>query len=785
VSGSLGAVALALVVLLSAGGYLLMSAAIRGDRRAAARRSANADSDRAQALLQRASAYVAGLSQLLAKEAAPGQQRFAFLAETTSASFGLVDALWIQAHSGSLVARYATTLSPGSDVSSFRTLVSPIVGRTVVFGVNATRLGSLSGQAGFYLLQSGRFGNRPGSSGYLAVFVPRGWMTLSLGADPRQLAVRLDGQPLEGRLRGPPAATVGFQALGQSWQVAVPLAAPTDLQATLPWIALSWPIVAAILVLVVSSAIARRRRAERAVERIFDLSLDMLCIAGYDGFFKNVNPAFAQTLGYSSEELLTKPFFEFVHPDDHQRTRQVYEALLHGRDVSRFENRYIRRDGSECWLEWNVRPGPGERVMYGAARDVTERRRSEEQVRQAQAALKASRDQLRRLADEQAALRRVATLVARGVSPTEVFDAVTSEMRGLLRAQTTSLLRYGRHSTATVLASDADQGMKFEIGKRFEVQDDSVSALVKRTGRSTGIIELSEASGETGRLLRELGQRYAAGAPIVVEGELWGVIGASWGQQPHRSADVEGRMTQFTGLVATAIANADSRVEIAASRARVVAAADETRRRIERDLHDGTQQRLVSLLVALRAANATIPPELGDLKRELAETERGLTSAVAELQEISRGIHPAILSKGGLRAALGALVRRARVPVDLAITIPERLPQAIEVAAYYFVSEGLTNASKHADASLVHVAVSSNESAVEILVSDDGVGGAEPTKGSGLTGLRDRVEALGGTVQIVSDRGQGTSLRATVPLDFAERPQRPSQGSVAGWSDTP
>ena len=227
-------------------------------------------------------------------------------------------------------------------------------------------------------------------------------------------------------------------------------------------------------------------------------------------------------------------------------------------------------------------------------------------------------------------------------------------------------------------------------------------------------------------------------------------------------------MSEFTELVATAIANAESRAELAASRARVVTAADETRRRIERDLHDGTQQRLVSLGLELRAAEALASPEQADLRAELSDAMRSLTGAVEELQEISRGIHPAVLSRGGLAPALKALARRSSVPVELRLDVGSRLPEHVEVASYYVVSEALTNAAKHARASALRVDAGTENGVVRLSISDDGVGGADPTAGSGLVGLRDRVEALGGDLSISSTPGKGTALHATIPIQPRE-----------------
>jgi PAS domain S-box-containing protein len=822
-----------------------------------------------------------------------------------------------------------------------------------------------------------------------------------------------------------------------------------------------------------------RPGAGRELEDLFNLSLDLLCIMTVDGYFKRVNPAFERTLGYTSEQLLSRPFFDFVHPEDLERTHEAMRVLARGEELHRFENRYICSDGSERWLQWNSRPGPEEGLVCGAARDVTESRER----------------------DEHAALRRVATLAAEGVPAFEVFDAVAAEIRQLLRADVTSLMRYEQDATVTVVAA-SDDGVEIAAGARLPLEGENIAALVRRTGRPAQM-GYRGASGTLAALLRECSVGWSVGAPIVVEGRIWGVVNAGWRQDQPAFSDTERRMTQFTELIATAIANAESRAglarlaseqaalrrvatlvacgaapeevfaavtdevgrvlsveyahlgryeldgtviflassgptdgvlpvgarltdggknvstlvfetgrparidsyanasgavavaarergvrssvatpitvqgslwgvvvvgssrepqlpadteprlasftelvatavanaesrtglarlaeeqaalrrvamlvargaapeevfaavtgevgrllgthlagmarynsddtvtvlatwaaegdhplvrgpwpleggdlastisrtgrpvriddyhgipgriaafvreelgigssvgspivvdgrlwgalfvhskqthqplprdtesrltgftelvatavanaesraELMASRARIVAAADETRRRIERDLHDGTQQQLVSLILELRAAEASEPSEVSELREQLARTARGLGGVLDELQEISRGIHPAILSKGGLERALRALARRSAVPVELDFDAKRRLPEHVEVAAYYVVSEALTNAAKHARASVVCVELEVRDTIVRLAIRDDGIGGAYPGHGSGLVGLSDRIEALGGTLHVTSPSGDGTTLRVAMPLD--------------------
>ncbi len=379
--------------------------------------------------------------------------------------------------------------------------------------------------------------------------------------------------------------------------------------------------------------------------------------------------------------------------------------------------------------------------------------------------LEASREKLGLLLEQQGALRRVATLIARGVSPTEVFDSVTAEVGRVLRAGSTRLLRYEPDGTTTVVAASSEPDVTIPVGTRLTLEGDNIAALVLRHGRPARMETLEGASGTVAALLRQLGIRSAVGAPVVVEGRVWGVMIAAWTQEVTVTEEDEIRIAEFTDLVATAIANAESRAQLAASRARVVAAGDEARRRIERDLHDGIQQRLVSLGLELRAVEAGVPPELEDLKAHLSRAAKGLAGVVEELQEVSRGIHPAILSKGGLGPALKALARRSAIPVELDARLTRRLPEPVEVAAYYVVSEALTNTAKHAQASVVRVTLDAQDSVLRLSVADDGVGGAEPGRGSGLIGLTDRVEALGGKVDIASAPGNGTSLLVTIPID--------------------
>jgi signal transduction histidine kinase len=376
-----------------------------------------------------------------------------------------------------------------------------------------------------------------------------------------------------------------------------------------------------------------------------------------------------------------------------------------------------------------------------------------------------SRAGLARLVDEQAALRRVATLVAQGAPAQELFTAVVDEVRQLFPVDVVAMGRYESDSTITPLAAWGGAIDQFLFGSRRSLGGENLLTTVFETGRPARMDDCADASGPLGTAAKETGLRSVVGTPIIVEGRLWGVVIAGSRLEQPMPADTEARLASFTELVATAIANAESRTALAASRARIVAAADDARRRIERDLHDRAQQRLVSLGLELRAVQAAVPPQLGELARGLSRVADGLTNVFDELREISRGIHPAILSERGLEPALRALGRRSARPVELKLHANRRLPEAIEVAAYYVVSEALTNAAKHAQASVVHVELEAPDAIVRLAISDDGIGGADPADGSGLVGLRDRVEALGGTIELTSPVGVGTTLLIKIPLE--------------------
>jgi PAS domain S-box-containing protein len=670
-------------------------------------------------------------------------------------------------------------------------------------------------------------------------------------------------------------------------------------------------------------------QSETELEEFFDLSIDPLSIIGFDGEFKRVNAAFMRLLGFTKPELFSRTALDIIHPDDVGPAREALAQLAEGQDLVGFESRVVCADGSVRWLEWNTRSMPERGVLYSVGRDTTERRRVDAELREAQRSLEASHDELRvlaeeqaalrrvatlvaqglpsdalfsavcdeveglagadistvvrfetdgtvtlmgthtarhpvgarleldpdfivaevhrtgraarfdtddpaapgmpevvraervrsalaspivvegelwgaittgsrerplaagmerrladftelvataiansesreglrQLADEQAALRRVATLVAQGASPSAVLEAVAAEMERALGADGAMLLRYEPDEEVTVVARRLPNSRALPPGTRFSHEGHSVSSMVRRTGRPARIEDYRRVRGPSADLARAAEQNSAVGAPIVVHGRLWGVIAVSWGGEQSPPGDTEERMAKFAQLLDTAIANADSGDQLMASRARLLTAGDEARRRVVRDLHDGAQQRLVHAIVTLKLAQRVARDNDGELESLLDEALAQAEQGNRELRDLAHGILPRALTRGGLRAGVEAVVARLDLPV--AIDAPAgRLPAQLEASAYFIVAEGLTNVIKHAHATRAEVRASVDDGLLQLEVRDDGIGGANPS-GHGLVGMADRVSALGGQLSVQSPAGGGTVVTATLPLPAA------------------
>lgn len=381
------------------------------------------------------------------------------------------------------------------------------------------------------------------------------------------------------------------------------------------------------------------------------------------------------------------------------------------------------------------------------------------------ASLERGRDELAALADEQTALRRVATLVAQGASPDDLFAAVASQIGELLPADYALIGRYEVNGTeVTTVGTWSRDGDSSGLPATVPLGGRNVSALVWQTGRPARLDPGDTASGSVAPYHQALGIRSAIGVPINVQGNLWGVVVAASTRPEPMPDDTEARLGRFTELVSTAIANAEAQAALTASRARIVVTADETRRRFGRDLHDGAQQLFVAAALRVRMARAAVPPDLPELADALDGAAADLTGAIDELRDFAQGLHPVILVASGLRPALRKLARQSAVPVELDVRTNGRMPERVEVAAYYVVSEALANAAKHGNASAVAVRVEAVCDRLRVGIDDDGVGGARFDRGSGLLGLKDRVEALGGRIALQSVPGAGTSLSVELPL---------------------
>jgi len=368
------------------------------------------------------------------------------------------------------------------------------------------------------------------------------------------------------------------------------------------------------------------------------------------------------------------------------------------------------------------------------------------------------------LTDEQTALRRIATLVAGEAASDRVFEQVTVEAAQTLGASGASLARFDEDGTVTFVGGWSDTGrLAFPVGSRVPVEETGVLAEIRKTGRPERIDDYEGRAPEIVERLSSFGYGSASAAPIRVGGQVWGALVAAAPRDEALAPGSERRLADFAELVAQALANADAYRKLAASRVRIVEAGDTERRRLERNLHDGAQQRLVSLALQLRVIKASLRKDPESADALLAQADSELDHALAELRELARGIHPAVLTDRGLEAAIRALAERAPIPVELTRLPEDRLPDSVEAAIYYLVAEAITNVAKYAQATRASVAVDRSNGFATVVVRDDGIGGAEPVSGSGLVGLADRVEALGGRLHIDSPPGRGTQLTAKIP----------------------
>jgi signal transduction histidine kinase len=371
-----------------------------------------------------------------------------------------------------------------------------------------------------------------------------------------------------------------------------------------------------------------------------------------------------------------------------------------------------------------------------------------------------------RLVEEQAALRRIATLVASAPKPEQVFEAVAAEAGRLLGARSSATVRFDEKTAVVVGRWNRGEGGGFEVGTLVPYTDpDGPTARLAREGGR--IDDYTDVPGEAARMMREAGYRSAVAAPIIADGRSWGALFVVSAGEPL-GLEAEPRLRDFAKLVALALESAEAHDQLTASRARIVEAGVAERRRLERNLHDGAQQRLVTLALHLRLAQECLREDTSAAEAMLAGVGEELKLALEELRELARGLHPAVLTDRGLAPALRSLANRAPFPVRIAGVPSRRLAEPVEAAVYYLVAESLTNAAKHAGASEAHVELSQTDASVVVEIRDNGSGGASMDSGSGIRGLADRIEALGGRFELTSPAQAGTVVRAELPL-FSDR----------------
>ena len=492
----------------------------------------------------------------------------------------------------------------------------------------------------------------------------------------------------------------------------------------------------------------------------------LVCVLDRDGRILLFNEACERATGFGRDEVLGRDARECVIPGEEREAFSEFLAYVWKTGVpSPQVGHWMTKDGRRLLVAWSNKPmldaegRPASLVTTGI--DLTDREPQEGDERALEGDPKAKLAEIGQLATEQRALRRVATLVASEVSPERVFTAVSTECARVLEVNSSAIIRFETDGRSTVVGrQNRDPVDLFPVGETLPADDRSAVAQVRKTGAAARVDDWGRRTGEMAKAIVRIGYRSTAAAPIVVAGTLWGAIAIA--SEDPLPAEAEARLDAFCELASLGVASAQARADLIASRARLVKAGDEQRRRLERNLHDGAQQRFVSVVLTLRLARDRLATDPAVTAGLLEQVARELDAGLEELREIARGLHPAILSDHGLRHALETLADRLPIPVSIEVPA-ERLPEHLEATAYYIVSEAMTNVAKHAGASSATVSVRREGDVVRCEVVDDGRGGADASTGTGIVGLRDRAEAAGGTLSVVSPRGRGTVVSATLP----------------------
>ncbi len=488
------------------------------------------------------------------------------------------------------------------------------------------------------------------------------------------------------------------------------------------------------------------QRVEARNRALLDAIPDLMFRVSRDGTYLDVHADDPSGLVRPAEELIGRNVRDVLPSDVADVVLACLERALDSGVMTTVEYE-LEIAGVPRWKESRMVPS-GEGEVVSIVRDFTEQRRAEAELRQ--------------LVEEQAALRRVATLVAGDVRPERVFQAVTEEAGRLLGLRSAVLDRFEDAETATIVGKFGEPVGTLEVGSVIRLSG-GAAQVVLQTG-APARVDYEDLPGEVAARLRSLGFTSSLAVPISVGGVTWGALIAALRAGEVLPLETEHRLGAFAELVALAVASAHARDELAASRLRIVEASDAERRRLERNLHDGAQQRLVALSVGLRLVQGKIRNAPEEAEQHIGVAADELAEVLTELRELAQGIHPPLLTERGLQAALEVLAARTPLPVALDLHLAERLPEPVEAAAYYVVSEALANVVKHAHAEAATVRVVRANGSALVEVEDDGNGGAHLDGGSGLCGLRDRVETLDGSLEVESVAGRGTLVRAELPL---------------------
>jgi PAS domain S-box-containing protein len=494
----------------------------------------------------------------------------------------------------------------------------------------------------------------------------------------------------------------------------------------------------------------------------------LVCVLDEDGCIVLFNDACERATGFSRDEVLGRKLADTLIPtEESEAFKEVLGFIWKTGHSSPQVGNWLSKDGERLLIAWSNRPVPATSTspayLVTSGIDLTGRGQSPDEPGLPDDP-ESKLVEVGRLAQEQRALRRVATLVASEATPERVFTAVSTEAARVLEVTASFVWRYEGDDTATIVGRYNRDGIEaFPLGARLFADGETTAiGRVRESGAPVRVDDWGAVGGSFAELMLRTGYRTTVAAPIVVAGTLWGAV--SIGSADPLPPDAEARLGAFCDLVSLAVASAQAREDLQSSRARIVRAGDEQRRRLERNLHDGAQQRLVAATLLLRVAQGRLETDTDAARKLMADAAAELDAGLGELRELARGLHPVALTEHGLHGALASLEERLSLPV--AIQVPkERLDQPLEAAAYFIVSEALTNVVKHAQATRAAATVVLTDDALRIEISDDGRGGADTANGTGLLGLRDRAEAAGGTLVVVSPPGRGTVVTATLPLD--------------------